>query len=461
MSSILIVDDEEGMRKSLSILFKREGYQIFQADGGESAVKQMNCNNIDLVVTDLRMDGMDGIGLLEHIKDKGRKIPVIIMTGYGTIESAVIAVKKGAYDYITKPFEYDEILHRAKKAIQTAETDAEMSRMRYDVAAEDGGFSMVVGKSPLMMDVKARLRKIAVNDFPVLITGETGTGKNLLARAIHLNSPRAKGPFISVNCTSIPENLFESELFGHTKGAFTSAIMERKGLFEAADGGSILLDEIGSIPKPLQAKLLGVLQDKIIRKVGSDHGIPVDVRVLAATNSDLVESVQKHEFREDLYYRINVLHVNIPPLREHKEDIPSLAQKFLSECIGMKKDVKISGFAPDVIERICAYDYPGNVRELYNIICYAVALTDSVIISSDSMPLPLSKVSCPASKQTASESRPMDFNEWEKKIIIQSIERHPRNLAEVCRELKIGRTTLWRKMKEYNIDPGSLRSVAF
>ncbi|MEW6587094.1 MAG: sigma-54 dependent transcriptional regulator, partial [Nitrospirota bacterium] len=338
----------------------------------------MTNKNIDLVITDMRMDGMSGSDLLEYFHRKDMKVPVIIMTGYGTIESAVAAMKMGAYDYITKPFEYDEIVHRAKKAISGVKTDLEIgSMLRAMPEVDENDFSMLVGRSRVLSEIKMELRKIANTDLPVLITGETGTGKNLLAKAIHLNSSRRAGPFKSVNCTSIPEHLFESELFGHTKGAFTGAIMERKGLFEAANGGTILLDEIGAIPKTVQVKLLGVLQDDVIRKVGRDQEIPINVRVIAATNVDPSSVIKKGEFREDLYYRLNVLNIHVPPLRSHKEDIFDLSEHFLSICKSRQNKQHISGFGPEVMDKLYNYDFPGNVRELYNIVCRAVALADS------------------------------------------------------------------------------------
>jgi DNA-binding NtrC family response regulator len=449
MASILIVDDEEGMRKSLAILFRKERYQVFEAESGQSALRQIRNKDIDLVVTDLRMDNMSGTDLLGHIKERDLKVPVIIMTGFGTIDSAVSAMKMGAYDYITKPFEYEEILHRAKKAIETARTELEIGKMLMDRSGSQANdFPMLIGKSRVMTEIKAQLAKIANSDLPVLITGETGTGKNLAAKAVHLASHRASGPFVSVNCTSIPEHLFESELFGHTKGAFTGAVMERKGLFEAANGGTIFLDEIGAIPKTVQVKLLGVLQDNVIRKVGRDQEIPIDVRTIAATNVDLPAAIKRAEFREDLYYRINVLQIQLPPLREHKEDIFSLAEHFLSICKSRQNKLDIVGFGPGVMERLYAYDYPGNVRELYNTVCRTVALADTPVISCEDFPVAPSK---DPSIQEPLEAGSMDMHEWEKQIILLSIKRHPNNLAEVCKELRIGRTTLWRKMKKYRI----------
>lgn len=451
MSSILIVDDEEGMRKSLSMLFQKEGYQVCQAGSGEDAIRSLARDKFDLIITDLRMDGISGTYLLEYIKEKRLQVPVVIMTAYGTIDSAVDAMRMGASDYIAKPFEYDEILHRAKRAMERVETAREMDKMLQAQKTSQENFSMITGESSAIRNIKNQLKKISSIDLPVLITGETGTGKNLLAKAIHLNSSMSAGPFISVNCTSIPEQLMESELFGHTKGAFTGAVMDRKGLFEAAQHGTILLDEIGAISKTLQAKLLGVLQDKVIRKVGSNEEISMATRVIAATNADLRTAIKKGEFREDLFYRINVLHVHIPPLREHKEDIPPLAEYFLSMCTANQNIKNLIGFAPGAMDKLYRYDYPGNVRELYNIICRAVAVSEPpLILCEDLLNEQSNKTDCATTE--SEETVHMDIKEWEKKIILQSIVRHPNNLAEVCRELKIGRTTLWRKMRQYKID---------
>lgn len=460
MASILIVDDEEGMRKSLSILFKREGYDVVQAESGSVALTYLDRRKFDLMITDVCMDTVSGIDVLGYVRERHMPVPVIIMTAYGTIESAVAAMRLGAYDYIAKPFEYDEILHRAKNAITTAETEREMSSLAGREAQPGDVFSMLIGESGVMRDIKAHMRKVAAVGFPVLITGETGTGKNLFAKAVHLGSPRSGGPFASVNCTTIPEHLFESELFGHAKGAFTGAIMERKGLFETAQGGTLLLDEIGAIPKAVQAKLLGVLQDKVIRRVGSNEELPVDARVIAATNTDLLAAINKGEFREDLYYRINVLPIPIPPLRERREDIPLLSENFLSLCAVHQQKRNVLGFSAEAIDRLYHYEYPGNVRELYNIICRAVALSDTPLIGCEAMPSSVRRTSSGCAPFEIDETAPMDIKDWEKKIILRSIARHPHNLTDVCRELKIGRTTLWRKMKQYKIDTGSSKGKA-
>ncbi|OGW35131.1 MAG: hypothetical protein A2010_04655 [Nitrospirae bacterium GWD2_57_9] len=451
MSSILIVDDEEGMRKSLAILFQKEGHQVCPAMNGLEAMRRFGTQAFDLVITDLRMDGMNGIELLNRMREQNLQVPVIIMTAFGTIDSAVEAMRLGATDYVAKPFEYDEIVHRASRAIERSATARDLHAMLLNRSSAGDGFPLISGKSQAMNAVRNQLKKISHTSFPVLITGETGTGKNLTAKAIHLNSARAREPFISVNCASIPEQLLESELFGHAKGAFTGALMERKGLFEAANRGTILLDEIGSIPTALQAKLLGVLQDKTIRKVGSNEETPVDARVIAATNTDLPAAIKRGGFREDLYYRINVLPLRLPPLREHREDIPLLAEQFLAQCVEDQKRTGLTGFAPQCMAKLIVHDYPGNIRELQNLVCRAVAISEGSLVQCDDLFDDAADTPC-LSGQEADESAPLDIKEGEKKLILLAIARHPNNLAEACKELKIGRTTLWRKMKQYKIE---------
>jgi DNA-binding NtrC family response regulator len=469
MMKILVVDDEEGMRKSLSILLESEGYLVTQAASGKEALKALAEDAVDLVIADMRMDAMSGIDLLEHIQNRRIEVPVIIMTAYGTIQSAVTAMQMGAYDFIIKPFEYIDILYKAKRAIDWAVSSKETSgRVRAEAEAtralsykETAGMvmakaeapedsPMIMGESQAIKNLKDMIRKFSMNDFPVLITGETGTGKNLCAKAIHRNGSRSKGPFVSVNCSCIPEHLLESELFGHTKGAFTGAAVERTGLFEAANGGTIVFDEIGTIPKAVQSKLLGVLQDKVIRKIGSNKESPVDARVIAATNIDLYESVQQGDFREDLYYRIKVLHMDVPPLRKRKEDIAFLAQHFLSISAPQLKKSHVAGFTPEAIERLTHYDYPGNVRELQNIVYSSVAISEEDYIGY--YDLPASVLIHGGIQMIEVHDAALKSEEREKRMIIQSLKKHPDNLSAVARDLKIGRTTLWRKIRRYMID---------
>jgi DNA-binding NtrC family response regulator len=450
MWNILVVDDEEGMRKSLSILLENEGYRVTQAVSGKEALKELAENDIDLIIADMRMDSMSGIDLLEHIQNHYMEVPVIIMTAYGTIQSAVTAMQMGAYDFIIKPFEYTDILYKTKRAIDWASSFKKTSRRVREEAEANEDSSILLGESHAIQSLKDMIRKFSINDFPVLITGETGTGKNLCAKAIHLNSCRSKGPFVSVNCACIPEHLLESELFGHTKGAFTGAAVERTGLFEAANCGTIVFDEIGAIPKAVQSKLLGVLQDKVIRKIGSNKETRVDARVIAATNIDLYESINQGNFREDLYYRIKVLHIDIPPLRKRKEDLPLLAQHFLSLSAPQLKKPNVAGFTAEAMERLTHYDYPGNVRELQNIVYSSVAISDEDYIGY--YDLPTSVLINAGIQMIEVHDAALKSEEREKRMIIQTLKRHPDNLTAVARDLKIGRTTLWRKIRRYKID---------
>lgn len=447
MPGILVVDDQEGMRKSLAILLRKEGYCVDEAESGENAIKVLEDKQFDLIVTDLKMSPITGIDVLRYVKEKSPQTEVIIMTAYGTVDSAVTAMKMGAFDYISKPFKNEELLHRIRKSIEHSKTMRELNEIRKKPEKK----FPIIGKSKAITEIISLIEKIAKIDLPVLITGETGTGKNLVAKTIYINSLRADKPYISLNCATVPENLLESELFGHTKGAFTGAILDRKGLFEEADGGTFLLDEIGNISKTLQAKLLGFLQDKTIRRVGSNKDKNVDVRIIAATNKDLEQAIAEGEFREDLYYRLKVLHVHIPPLREYREDIPLLADHFLNICRDKFKKPEIN-FSPEVIDTLYRYHYPGNVRELYNIICQAVVISSGSVITKADLPAEITQKILEMAPLSNDLTRPKALEEWEKEIILESIKKHSHNLAMVCKELKIGRTTLWRKMKKYQIE---------
>lgn len=450
MSDILVVDDHAGMRKSLAILIKKEGYDVDEAESGEYAIECLNHKQFDLIITDLKMSPVTGIDVLKYVKEKFPQTEVIIMTAYGTVDSAVTAMKMGAFDYISKPFKNEEILHRIRKSIEHTKTTRELNEIQKESESGKKLFP-IIGKSKAIKEIISLIEKISKIELPVLITGETGTGKNLVAKTIHINSLRADKPYVSLNCAAVPEYLLESELFGHTKGAFTGAILDRKGLFEEADSGSFLLDEIGDISKTLQAKLLGFLQDKTIRRVGSNKDKNVDVRIMAATNRDLEQAVADGEFRKDLYYRIKVLHIHIPPLREYRADIPLLSNHFLNISRDKFKKPEIH-FSPEVIDALYQYDYPGNVRELYNIICQAVLISSGSVITRADLSTNITQQVSETTPLSDDFTRPKALEEWEKEIIAESIKRYSHNLAVVSKELKIGRTTLWRKMKKYHIE---------
>ena len=381
MDTILVVDDEPNYLVVLSELLKDEGFEVLTAQRGEEAFRIAEEADLDLVITDMRMPGMDGVELLRAIKSYNVNLPVIMITAFGEVEKAVIAMKAGAYNYLVKPFNNEELLVNIRKAIEHYFLLRENLRLR-DEARTRYGFASIIGKNARMQEIYRLIEKVAPTPASVLITGESGTGKELVARAIHVNSPREKAPFISVNCAALPETLLESELFGHERGAFTGATSLRKGRFELADSGTLFLDEIGDIPLSLQSKLLRVLQERSFERVGGDRSINFDVRIITATNRDLKNEVDEGRFREDLYYRLNVLHIHLPPLRERADDIPMLTEHFISKFSRMlnKPDLKISG---EALRYLVGLPWEGNVRELENTIERAAILCSEQIIKPE------------------------------------------------------------------------------
>jgi len=369
---ILVADDEQSMREFLDIMLKKEGYKVSLASNGEEVLKLIDKDLFDLVLLDVRMPKLDGIGVLKKIKITSPETIVIMITAYASADTAIKAMKEGAYDYITKPFKVEEIKLIIKNALEKKNLQKENLLLK-QVVRDRYRFGSIIGQSSKMLALYDLLEKIAPTKTNILVTGESGTGKELVAKAIHYNSSRKDKPFVTLNCGAIPESLIESELFGHMKGAFTDAIATKKGLFEMADEGTIFLDEISELPFLMQVKLLRILQDKEFKRVGGTDDIRVDVRIISATNKDLEEAVKEKRFREDLFYRLNVIQVKMPPLRDRKEDIPILAAHFLkkySEELS-KTILKIS---PEALNMLLNYEYPGNVRELQNIIERAVAL---------------------------------------------------------------------------------------
>jgi two-component system response regulator PilR (NtrC family) len=368
---ILVVDDEISMREFLGILLEREGYRVDLADSGDGALSLLESATYDLVVSDIKMPGLDGLGLLTRIKELSPDTVVLMVTAFSAAEQAVEAMKLGAYDYIAKPFNVDEIKIIVRNALDRRSLARENLRLREEVKGRYS-FSGLIGKSKKMRDVYTLIEKVAGSTANVLIFGESGTGKELAAKAIHYNSPRSNGPFLAVNCGAIPETLMESELFGHKKGAFTGAVADRPGLFEQASGGTLFLDEIGEIPLQLQAKLLRVIQEREFRRVGGVESIKADIRLVAASNRDLAEEVKEGHFREDLFYRLNVVQVKMPSLRERVEDIPLLIECFLKKFAG--EAASRSEIEPSVLRTLMAYPFPGNVRELENLVERCVVL---------------------------------------------------------------------------------------
>lgn len=372
---ILVADDEKSMREFLDIMLKKEGYKVTLASNGEEVIKLIEKDIFDLALVDIRMPRQDGLSVLKRIKTVSPETIVIMITAFASADTAIKAMKEGAYDYITKPFKIDEMKLVIQNALEKRRLQKENQILK-QVVRERYQFDNIIGQSSKMLELYDLLEKVVPTKTNILITGESGTGKELVAKAIHYNSPRRDKPFVTLNCGAIPESLIESELFGHMKGAFTDAINTKKGLFEVADEGTIFLDEISELPLLMQVKLLRVLQDREFKRVGGTEDIRVDVRIISATNKDLEEAVREKQFREDLFYRLNVIQIKIPSLRDRKEDIPLLASHFLkkySEELGKQ----ISQISPEALRVLVQYDYPGNVRELQNIIERAVALETS------------------------------------------------------------------------------------
>lgn len=381
---ILVVDDERSMRDLLAITLRQAGYEVVLSEGGESAVDALRTDTFDLVITDLRMRKVDGLGVLRAAREHSPGTLVLVMTAYASTETAVEAMKLGAYDYLTKPFKLDEIRLTVEKALERKRLQDENRALRRELARERG-LAKLVGRSPAMLDVLAMIRKAADSTSTVMITGESGTGKELVAHAIHQEGPRRDGPFVSVNCGAIPEGLMESELFGHVKGAFTGAVASTPGLFAAAEGGTLFLDEITEIPVSVQVKLLRAVQEREIRRVGDTRDVKVDVRLIAASNRDLARAVADGHLREDLFYRLNVIPIHLPPLRQRREDIPLLVAHFIekvSRALG-RTPKPVTPEAMAILER---YHWPGNIRELENVVERAIVLGSGEALDVEALP---------------------------------------------------------------------------
>ncbi|MCG2829974.1 MAG: sigma-54 dependent transcriptional regulator [Desulfobacteraceae bacterium] len=379
--NILIVDDDKNMLEVLSLRLEAEGYKVTATAGAEDALKMAKDELLDLALVDLKLAGKDGIELMLDLRRITPEMPVIILTAHGTIETAVEAMKQGAYSYLTKPFNRRELLLQIKNGLEKSSLSREVRRLKA-LVGERYGFENIIGKSKKMQEVMEQVSRAAETDSNVCIYGESGVGKELMAKSLHLLSSRKDKPFVAINCAAIPEGLLEGEMFGYEKGAFTGAVRNKRGFFAQADGGTIFLDEVSEMSEAMQAKLLRVLQEKQFHILGGEKSIEVDVRILTATNKNLEDEVKSGAFREDLFYRIYVIPIHLPPLRERKEDIPFLADHFMKEFAGeMKKEIK--GISTPALQKLLAYSWPGNVRELKNTIEYAVAMTARDVISED------------------------------------------------------------------------------
>lgn len=449
--NILVVDDEQGVRLTIKKALEKEGYSVVEASSGQEALNILDKNDISLAIVDYRMPGINGVELIEKIRKK-RKIPIIIITAYG-FEKLKMQELSGALDYITKPFD----LGRLRESVGILlERERVMKEMLPEVEMSEDGFCGMVGKSSAMIEVYSLIKKVAGTDFNVLITGESGSGKELCARAIHFLSPRRDKPFISVTCSAIPETLLEAELFGYEKGAFTGAERAKAGKFELADKGTIFLDEIGDMPLFTQAKILRVLQEKEIERLGSEKAIRVDVRIISATNINLVQAVSEGRFREDLYYRLNVFHVQLPPLRERKEDIPLLVLHFLKKYSSPKQ--MIQAISIEALEKLINYDWPGNVRELENVIQRAIILAQGEILEASHIQ-GLKEGDFFAKKPFRFKKKILPLNtaisqvveELERDLILKALREAKNNKSKAAELLKISRKSLHNKLKKYNI----------
>ena len=449
-ATVLVVDDDVGHLSVLKTVIKSWGYTVEGVDDGRKAVEKAKERPFDLIVTDVRMAEMSGIEALKLIKEYNPAIPILIMTAYSSVESAVEALKAGAYDYLTKPLDFDVLKLTIERALDHTSLRAEnlslkeKLRSSYDLAN-------IIGKSRPMKELIGMVAMVAPSEATALITGESGTGKELIARSIHYNSGRKEGPLVTVNCAALTETLLESELFGHEKGAFTGADRRREGRFMQANKGTIFLDEIGEMSSVMQAKLLRVIQDREIQRVGSDFTLKVDVRILAATNRDLQKDVSAGKFREDLFYRLNVVTLRVPPLRERVEDIPLLAQHFL-ETYARKNKKRIKGFTPLAMDMFLKYDWPGNVRELENAVERAVILGLGDYITEKELPLRIAKA-YPHGEEidippTVSKE-PRSLEEAEREAVLTALNASGGNKSETARLLGITRKTLHKKLQKY------------
>ena len=446
---IVVVDDEPAQRELIGGFLKKQGHEVLLAAGGAEALARIREAQVDLVLSDSKMPGMTGPELLGEVKALNPEIPFLLVTAYGTVETAVAAMKDGAADYLLKPLDLEELLVRIARASERVRLRRSVRELTTQLL-ERHRLEGIIGESGRMQEVLALVRRVAPSDATVLIRGESGTGKELIARALHYNSTRADGPLVSLNCAALPEQLLESELFGHEKGAFTGAVAQRKGRFELSDGGSIFLDEIGDLSLALQVKLLRVLQERQFERLGGSRTLSVDVRVIAATNRDLETALRRGAFREDLYYRLNVVTVQLPPLRDRREDIPALLDHFLAK-FAEKNRRPVPGLTAAARDALMKYDYPGNIRELENIVERAVLLCRGNVIDQEDLPATVRpERRDPASPPTG--SLPEVLEAIERRAILEALERHGGVQTRAADELGIGERVLRYKLKKYGLE---------
>jgi len=457
MASILIIDDEAPIRRILTVLLQERRHQVTGVGSGEEGLAVLPEVKPDLVLLDLKLSGIDGLETLKRLRLLQPRLDVVMMTAHGTISSAVEAMRRGAFDYITKPFDNDELLMIVDRAIEVRRLNSEVETLREDLEARYG-FSEIVGISREIQDVFRMMAKVVRVDVTVLITGESGTGKELVARAIHRRSARVQGPFIAVNCSAIPQTLVESEFFGHEKGAFTDAREARPGKFEQADGGSLFLDEVGDLALEAQAKLLRALQERQIHRIGARAPRPVDVRVVAATNKDLEKESREGRFREDLYWRLNVVHIRLPALRERRADLPMLIDHFVDR-FNRELGLAVEAIAPDARQILCEYQWPGNVRELENMICRTMILCEGNVLTVADLPgrvrgEPMGEGALPRSdlsRLSLAEAVAEATERLEKVMILSRLAEQRGSRTATAESLGVSRKTLFNKMRQYGL----------
>jgi len=443
---VLVVDDDPGILQLISIRLEAMGYDVTAVESAEKALASMSVVRPDIVVTDLRMEGMDGLGLFDAVHESNPALPVIILTAHGTIPEAVDATKRGVFSFLSKPFDGKALVEHINKALA-------LSGKKQDGGEDDDSWrSAIITRSPTMEDILSQAKLIAQSDVSVFLNGASGSGKELFANAIHKASPRYKKPFVAINCSAIPEALLESELFGHRKGSFTGATKDHEGLFLAAGGGTLFLDEIGDMPLALQAKLLRVLQENMVRPVGSTESVPVDVRVVSATHKDLDEAMEKGEFREDLYYRLNVVSIEIPLLSERREDIPLLTQHFL-KTITEKTHKTISAFSPEAMEMLVSAPWPGNVRQLLNVVEQVVALSTTPVIPASLVRKALKSPSPDIPTYSEAKSR------FERDYLCHLLQITSGKVSQAAKLAKRNRTEFYRLLNRHNIDPNLFKKA--
>jgi two-component system response regulator HydG len=459
---VLVVDDQRNMRATTAMLLRAEGYAVLEAATGDEALGFIGNQAVDVLLTDLKMEPMDGLTLLRKGLEASPGLQVIVMTAYGSIETAVEAMRLGAYDYVTKPFKDGELVHRVQKAFERTKLISAVTMFAGEFNSRHG-LNALVGRSAAMKELTSRIVRVAQSDATVLIQGESGTGKELVARALHAQSRRRERPFVPVNCAAINETLLESELFGHARGAFTGAVRARRGLFEEADGGTLFIDEVTETSPAFQSKLLRVLQEGEVRRVGESTAIEVDVRTVAATNREIEQEVQHKRFRQDLFYRLNVVSLRVPPLRERLEDVPVLAEHFLKRANA--RAVHKRRLSAAAVEHLLSHDFPGNVRELENLVEQAAALAEGEELLPEDFPIRPSRAAVAVTGERPGAEAGMSslapnladaVAEAERRAIVGALERNPRDLALVAEELGVSSTTLWRKMKRLGIRTGTL-----